>query len=43
MLIIVLFKLFSDLTYYLEDTEIGVSECTVPLDSKETKLGRSNQ
>ena len=37
------FLAFSDLTCHLEDTIIGVSGCTVPPDSKETKLGSSDQ
>ena len=32
---------FSDLTCHIEDTGIGVF-CTVPPDSKETKVGSSN-
>ena len=34
---------FSDLTYYLEDIEIGFFGCTVLPDSKEMKIGISNQ
>ena len=34
------FLAFSDLTYHLEDTGIG---CAVPLDSKESGLGSSDQ
>ena len=37
------FLAFSDLTCHLKDTRIGVSGCTVPPDSKETKLGSSDQ
>ena len=37
------FSAFSDLTCHFEDTGIGVSGCTVPPDSKETKLGSSDQ
>ena len=38
------FLAFSDLNCHLEDTGIGVfSGCTVPPDSKETKLGSSDQ
>ena len=37
------FLTFSDLTCYLEDTGIGIFSCTVPPDSKETKLESSNQ
>ena len=37
------FLAFSDLTCHFEDTEIGVSGCTVLPDSKETELGSSDQ
>ena len=38
------FLVFSDLTCHLEDTGIGVyCGCTVPPDSKKTKLGSSDQ
>ena len=37
------FLAFSDLTCHLKDTGIDVSSCTVLPDSKETKLGSSNQ
>ena len=37
------FFAFSNLTCYLEDMEIGSFGCTMPLDSKETELGSSNQ
>ena len=36
-----IFLVFSDLTCYLGDMGIGV--CNVPLHSKESKLGSSNQ
>ena len=36
-----LFLAFLDLTCHFEDTEIGAFGCTVPPDSKETKLGSS--
>ena len=35
------FLAFSDLTWHIEDTGIGV--CTLKPDSKETELGSSNQ
>ena len=38
-----LYLVFSDLIYLLQDTGIGVSTCTMPLDSKETELGSHNQ
>ena len=41
MLILVL--AFSNFACDLDDTGIGVSGCTVPPHSKETKLGSSNQ
>ena len=37
------FLAFSDLTCHLEDTGVGVFGCTVLPDSKEIKLGSSNQ
>ena len=37
------FLAFSDLTYHLEDTGIGVFCYTVPPDSNQTELGSSNQ
>ena len=37
-----LFLAFLDLTCHFEDTEISAFGCTVPPDSKETKLGSSN-
>ena len=37
------FLAFSDLTCHLEDTRISFSGCTVLPNSKETKLGRSDQ
>ena len=38
-----LFLAFSNLTCHLQDTGIGFSRCTAPPDSKETKIGSSNQ
>ena len=38
-----LYLVFSNLIYLLQDTGIGVSACTMPLDSKETELGSHNQ
>ena len=37
------FLAFSGLTYHLEDTGVGFFGCNVLPDSKETKLGSSNQ